>query len=617
MTAGRLAATKAAATTQSTLYQCPIDKAASTALEVCNQSGTAATYRVGLRNYTQELTLDSTYSFQRGNVISRYLLTIQPGITTSDFDPGDIITLDQNQGSFKIQDIYQDTEIITYLTKVVCIGSASFDLQELTGTFSVGNTITGSTTGITATVYRITEGVFHLNLPNVTSSGTSFTINNNTGVVANDYIYTDDEIMRISSITDYNVTVTRGQLGTTAIEHFAGTAMTIFRASAITTTVNEGATYSSTDTTLTVASTTGLTIGSFIQIDNEFLRINSIVGLNLTVTRGEFGTTAATHADGSVITQQTTVTTGHFAFFQLDETVTNGLGASVDLAIPGLAGDAYNPYDVFVYNNGAGGTVYSYPSSIPADAERIIQFDQSDASNTSNPLRISLNADGTQSPEGEDLTTGVTINGTPGSAGAYTRVDLSLENVGVTSTYYTYNSGVGKTYFGTTIAIDLTPNYTQIYIFDPTKKIITDTDTFSFGNVNYTITDVTIGSYGYVTEVTGSNPSVIKIATGKNSSLFAENDTILDSPLQPASAREEATIDSIAVISENDYIVYDKSISAYTVERTTGIVVGPGDSLIVYSSAQSLSYVLHGFEDSTNDFTPIYYIRQSVDFALG
>lgn len=684
MTAGRLAGLKASATTNTTLYRCPISKATSAALEVCNQSGTAATYRLALRNYDQILTLNSAYTFAVGNIISNYKLTISPGIPTTDFTPGDVVTLDNNQGSFKIQDIYQDTSTITYLTKVASVGPIVLDSANLTGTFAVGNTITGGTTGQTATIYRAGTGNLYVNVPAVTSSSTSHKINSNTGVAVNDYIYTDTEIMRISAITGYTVTVTRGQLTTTAKAHNPGTAMTIFRASATTTTINEGAVYSATDTALTVASSTNFTVGSYIKIDNEFLKISAINGTTLTVSRGEFGTTAATHADGSVVTQQTTVTTGHFAFFALSETITNGSGASVPLNISALSGDAFTPTSVFVYNDGAGGAVYSYPASIPVNGDRVIKFDQSDSSNATHPLRISLNSDGTNSAGGINLTTGVTVSGTPGSAGAYTQVDLNLDLVSTNSTYYTYDSSTSG--YGTSIAIDTTPNYTDIFVHDPTKAKITTSDTFALANVDYTITGVTLGTYGYVTEVVypgvsaitttaatgaagtatltfaaqssapfavgqtitvaGITPSgyngtyvvtacttttvsyanattaaqtvagtivgnsTIKVALGKNSSSIATSETFYDSPLQPASTRSLATVSSVSAINVDDYIFYDKSVAANTTDRTTGIVVGPGDSIMVYSSAAALSYVLHGFEDTTTDFTPIYYIRQ-------
>ena len=69
-------------------------------------------------------------------------------------------------------------------------------------------------------------------------------------------------------------------------------------------------------------------------------------------------------------------------------------------------------------------------------------FDQSDSSNSGHPLKFSTTADGTHGG-GTEYTTGVTYNGTPGSAGAYTQIVVTS----TTPTLYYYcenHSGMGN-----------------------------------------------------------------------------------------------------------------------------------------------------------------------------
>ena len=65
--------------------------------------------------------------------------------------------------------------------------------------------------------------------------------------------------------------------------------------------INEGAEFSATDTTLTVDDGTQFVANQLIKIDDEVLYVTAVATHDLTVTRGQAGTTAAAHDDASAI----------------------------------------------------------------------------------------------------------------------------------------------------------------------------------------------------------------------------------------------------------------------------------------------------------------------------
>jgi len=70
---------------------------------------------------------------------------------------------------------------------------------------------------------------------------------------------------------------------------------------ALSTTINEGGTFSDSDTTLTVTSGTGISNNDFILIDEEILKVTNVSTNDLTVTRAQNGTEASTHANGATV----------------------------------------------------------------------------------------------------------------------------------------------------------------------------------------------------------------------------------------------------------------------------------------------------------------------------
>ena len=66
---------------------------------------------------------------------------------------------------------------------------------------------------------------------------------------------------------------------------------------------------------------------------------------------------------------------------------------------------------------------------------------------------------------------------------------------------------------------------------------------------------------------------------------------------------DKAGATALTYANAEDYISYDNAIAANTTERTTGLVVGPGQNILVYSSAGDISYNVTGFESVSDDYT--------------
>ena len=124
----------------------------------------------------------------------------------------------------------------------------------------------------------------------------------------------------------------------------------------------------------------------------------------------------------------------------------NLTGVSAASAVGSVSAAPITVFAVTVANPGSGNKYYIdsvQQATLTLNEGSIYRFDQSDSSNGSptHPLRFSTISDGTWGG-GSEYTTGVTTNGTPGTAGAYTQIEVAI---GAPTLYYycSSHSGMG------------------------------------------------------------------------------------------------------------------------------------------------------------------------------
>ena len=716
MTAGRLAASKPGATTNTVLYRTPITKSASTVLQVCNQSGSGATYRAALRDYEQVLHLDglntSTYKFAKGNPISGYKITLNPGFQDTGAIPGTTFAT-TNGATATILDVFKPTTEVVYYAQVKPISTVSIDPDGTAGTFTNGETLTGSVSGYTA-IFRgmnANTGIFG-QYTDVASGATSVSISRTTGLADGMYIthgtnpstLLGGEVVTINAsginTTTNELTITRGALGTTGIAIPAGSAVNAWSASATVSTIAEGSTYVAGDTTLTVANSTGFTSGGIIIIDNELAQVTEVNGNDLTVVRGRYGTADVDHNDGVNVTLLTNNGTYLLNYWSEGETVTGSASNATSVLTYNTATEATIALQYITTETGAAATDHIVQTINSFNVNRTYKYDLTDSSNTNYPLKFSVDDSEGTNGTGTEYTAGVSKVGTAGQAGAYTSIDVTDDTQ---SNIFAYADGTpagSTTGVGFSISVNDNPSYTDIFIYDVAGEALAAADTFTISDTTQTIeaNGVSAGPFGYVQDYDASTCHLF-VTIGEGSEAFANNDAFYDSPTLNNGLRQLTTIrtgkalslgspsaadgsrtagtytnispnstggsgdiastkvtvvvdgsgaatitllnggyghagsdtltindaqlggggaanltvdvstistgihtDQTGIYNDEDYIYYGKAIAANVTDKNSSIIVGPGQNLLVYSSAADLSYQANGFETSSDDY---------------
>ena len=719
MTAGRLAASKPGATTNTVLYRTPITKSASTVLNVCNQSGSGATYRAALRDYEQVLHLDglntSGYKYAQGNPISAYKITLNPGFQDSAAIPGTTFTT-TNGATATILDVFKPTTEVEYFAQVKPIAEVAINPDSTAGTLQTGETMTGSTSGFTS-VFRglnATTGLF-MQYADIATGGTTVSISRTTGLSDGMYVthgtnaatLLGGEVVTINSsginTTTNQLTITRSALGTTALAIPAGSAVNAWSASATVTTVAEGATYVTGDTTLTVANSTGFTSGGIVIVDNELMQVSEVNGNDITVVRGRYGTADVDHNDGVNVTLLTDNGVYLLNYWSEGETVTGSASNATSELNFATTTAAVISNRYIISETSVGATDHAILGINSFNVGRTYKYNLEDSSNSNYPLKFSADdAEGTNGT-GTEYTAGVSKVGTAGTSGAYSSIEVTDSTQGSLFAYADGSPAGSTTGVGFGINVNDNPSYTDIYIYDVAGETLVAADTFTISDTTQTIepSGVTAGPFGYVQDYDAALCH-LKVTIGEGSQAFAANDSFYDSPTLNNGTRQLTTVrtgkalsldtiggadgsrsagtyanispnsstgsgdlastkvtivvdgsgaatvtllnggyghsaantltvndsqlggggganltfnvatistgihtDQTAIYSDADYIYYGKAIAANVTDKNSSVLVGPGQNLLVYSSAGDLSYQANGFEAASDDYVVV------------
>tara|TARA_R100001015_G_C4632224_1_gene195516 strand:+ start:6 stop:3071 length:3066 start_codon:yes stop_codon:yes gene_type:complete len=199
------------------------------------------------------------------------------------------------------------------------------------GSFTKGATVTQASSGATGKVFRSTKNNKWLELYDI--SGTFNTSNTITSNNENDV---DTSITpSATTVGAHRILKEEYKTGRKSLTMANGSGRTNTHANNRTdSTATAGEALSATDTTFTVSSGSAFTVGDYIAIatDAEIMKVTNISTNDLTITRGEFATTAASHSNSAIIykikpnwlnitkTETTTIMLGGDSTFELATT---------------------------------------------------------------------------------------------------------------------------------------------------------------------------------------------------------------------------------------------------------------------------------------------------------
>lgn len=554
-------------------------------LNAAEIAGGASTINVGLRNYSQVLTLDAnTYTFSPGDNISLYQVVID-GVV--------------------------DFGALTF-------GNTGSTLSNTTGVAS-GKMLSQASSGATTTTYY--QKVFNtqrLDLNNIQNSGS---------IAVGDSVYGDFQVGIINTTAESGGATTNGAL--TPSSTFTSVSYTYNGANGTNAVFDVTTDVSGNVTTVVVQdggedylgtetfTIDGATLGGTSSTDDLTITVSTVTSTTPTA-QGVVTKVGATYIE---LIKDGGATSDFDSGEKVWDSVTkNTAGFYADISAN--SGDRARPYlstasGSTAYAADPSGTEYAITPNLTIERSNTIIINLDDASNDNYNTQIHDTQNGTNSGTGATITSGVVYKGDAATVtqsdyentttfNAYTtrQIEFTPSNTETTPLFF-YVAGQSEFFsadsdddFGQITLTANTTATTTVTLFDVSGTWLNTMSvqllaTDGVTNVTYTVNSVTIDAQGKVIEWDTAN-SKLYVSLYDVAVAFAGSDVVKDFAGTPANA----TVNSVADIDDSDWLVKGKAVAANTYEKIGGLVLGPDQNIAVQAATGSVAFSLFGFTET-------------------
>ena len=478
-----------------------------------------------------------------------------------------------------------------------------------------------------ATVTTIDEGGTYA------AGDTTLTVADSTGFISGGFVLIDNEILKIDAVNGNDLTVQRARFGTGDVDHNNGVNVTLLTDNGVYLANYWTEAESFTGGTSNASATCGFDVSAQATDDTKYITSLTSAG-----------------ATDHILESTIQMTQGRTYIFDVsDSSCTNyPLKISADDSEgPNAAGTEYTQG---VSKVGTAGQAGAYTSIEITTTTEVTMFAYADGSPAGSTLGVGFGLGVQFDPVyadvyiydvgGETLIAGDTFllndvtqtvlsNGvTPGPYGYVQDFDASTCHLKVAL-------GHGSAAFALNDDFYDTPtlnNGTRTMVRPVTGKALTinsigaadasrTAGTYASISPNATGGSGDLATSKFTVVVDGSGAATITVINGGFGHAASDTLTINDSQLgggggaaltfDVASISTAVHTDQTGIYSDGEYIFYDKAIATKVTDKNTSLVVGPGENLLVYSSAADLSYVVNGFEAPSDDFTVVNMTKVS------